>query len=60
MSGDSTRQVGDTAEVEVTPAMIEAGVSAFGDYDPGFDPLGPILRDVFVAMIRAGRDNEAL
>jgi hypothetical protein len=52
-------------EVEVTPAMIEAGVNAIGEWYPDWldlaspkDPA-PVLRAVFTAMVRARSNVDA-
>jgi hypothetical protein len=47
---DSSGQAG---AIEVTPAMIEAGVTAAGSYEPGWDSLGDVVVDVFRAMMGA-------
>lgn len=45
--------------IEITPAMIEAGIEAFADYDSATDSLVPFLREAFVEMILAGRWQSA-
>lgn len=40
-------------EVEITPEMIEAGLSAYYAYDSRFDPEEELPRRIFVAMLRA-------
>ncbi len=47
------------AEIEITSSMVEAGLDAFLDYDPSSDSLAPVLREAFVAMMRAGREDTA-
>lgn len=40
-------------EIEVTPEMIEAGVSALrSDYQPYFESEGDGVRKIFTAMMR--------
>ena len=59
MTSDSGRQAGahQGGEIGVTPEMIEAGIEAFGGYQEGWDPLGPVIEAVFLAMMRAGRET---
>lgn len=47
-------------EIEVTPAMIEAGVAALYDYDSRFEPIDNVAENVFRAMwaVRAGCAGE--
>jgi hypothetical protein len=43
-------------EIEVTPAMIEAGIRALAHFDPGEDPpetWGESVADIYRAMLRA-------
>ena len=40
----------DTDEIEVTPAMIAAGLDALTDCDPRFTPQDEILREVYRRM----------
>lgn len=47
-------------EIEVSPAMIEAGVRAYADFDVEFDSVGELVSDVFKAMMRAGRQHSAV
>jgi hypothetical protein len=49
----------DNTDVEITPAMIEAGVnelsSAYLTVADGIEPLDEIVRTVFAAMLAARR-----
>jgi hypothetical protein len=42
-------------EVEITPAMIEAGVDCFYSHDPRIDSIEEILPSIFRAMTAAGK-----
>jgi hypothetical protein len=42
------------SDIEVTPAMIEAGVSAFFDFDPRFEDEEKAVERIFLAMLKAG------
>lgn len=44
---DSSQQV--SAEIEITPAMIEAGVQALGDFNLT-EPWSRIIEGVYLAM----------
>jgi hypothetical protein len=46
-----------TAEIEVTPAMIEAGVSELVLYSTSTDSLVEIVRSVFTAMATASQPS---
>lgn len=43
----------DGANVEVTDAMIEAGVAKLFDYDPAFSNERAIVSEIFNAMLAA-------
>lgn len=40
-------------EIEITPAMIAAGVDAYLDCDREFDPPEQVVMEVFRAMLQA-------
>jgi len=40
-------------EIEITPAMIEAGVSQLADYDDRFEGRKDVVASIFRAMISA-------
>jgi hypothetical protein len=42
-------------EIEITPAMIAAGVSAFLDYDSRFEGEAEAVADIYRAMVTVGR-----
>lgn len=48
----------DTDEIEITPAMIEAGVVALGRYDSG-DERETVVWAVYSAMDAAGRARDS-
>jgi hypothetical protein len=51
--GDSAdRPATELKEIEITPAMIEAGCEAYGGFDEGWDSLPLMLSEVFKAMCR--------
>ena len=53
---DKTRLTGRRNEIEVTPAMIEAGLKALVYFDPGEDPpetWGESVAEIYKAMLRA-------
>lgn len=41
-------------DVVITPQMIEAGIEAYGDFDPGWSSLPERLEVIFKSMSRAG------
>ena len=43
----------DGSEIEVTPAMIEAGAEAFAGYDSRFEGPEDIVGEIFIAMFSA-------
>ena len=43
----------ETAEIEITPEMIEAGVRALVSYNPRLDLEEDGARRIFMAMIKA-------
>jgi hypothetical protein len=45
----------ETAEIEITPEMIEAGILAYLKHDSRFDDDNEAVRQVFLAMMRARR-----
>jgi hypothetical protein len=45
--------------IEITPAMISAGVSELHLSEVGSDPSADIVRDIFVAMCKASPAWEA-
>jgi hypothetical protein len=46
-----------TDEIKITPSMIEAGVSAFLEYDSRFEREGDAVVSVFQAMVAAMREE---
>jgi hypothetical protein len=50
---DSLPERDRPAEIEVTKAMIDAGVAAFAGYEEGWELLGDRLSAVFRAMTGA-------
>ncbi len=40
-------------EIEVTPAMIEAGARVFGGYDPRFESPADVVGEIYTAMLIA-------
>jgi hypothetical protein len=46
-------EIGREAEIEITPAMIEAGVSRLLEYSPEGDIEEEAAREIFLAMWRA-------
>jgi hypothetical protein len=49
----AARYSADVIEIDLTPAMIDAGVDAYLALDRGFDQPDKIVMEVFQAMIRA-------
>ena len=49
MSNDSARQAGDQTEIEITPAMIEAGVRAL-DWNRESHPDFSLVERIYTAM----------
>jgi len=41
------------ASVEITPAMIDAGVGVLIDYEPGWAKPSETVEKIFIAMTRA-------
>lgn len=46
------RPAHDIEELEITPEMIEAGVSEFYSFDPRFEDADAVVVRVFSAMLR--------
>jgi hypothetical protein len=42
-----------TTDIEITPEMIEAGLSAFYDYDSRFEEPRDAIPAIYIAMERA-------
>ena len=60
MTNNSSRQGDDPTEVEITPAMISAGVDALSCLSVGSDPselAEEVVEAVFVAMIRVSKSQ---
>lgn len=51
MTDDSTGQAG--AEIEITPAMIEAGVAVLWRYNPNDDVASDAVREIIDTVFRA-------
>lgn len=52
--GRGTAAVGaPDPEIEITPAMVDAGLEAYWAHDPEHDLSTDIVRDVFTAMAAA-------
>jgi hypothetical protein len=47
-------------EIEITPAMIEAGVKEFCSYDPDLEQARDIVPEIFKAMLRAWHDPSSV
>ena len=47
----------DVSEIEVTPEMIEAGVSEFCSFDRRFDDEAEAVRRIFLAMCAASGEG---
>jgi hypothetical protein len=41
------------SEMEITPAMIAAGVSVFLEYDSRFENEACVVEDIYLAMVKA-------
>jgi hypothetical protein len=52
---DTKAETGRREEIEITPAMIEAGVPLLFDYDPRFSNEKEIVAAIFEAMTLAAR-----
>ena len=61
--GDSKPRLDGVSEIEVTPAMISAGVDAFASNSPSWDIDGDhlprILTAVFIAMLKSRRNGRS-
>lgn len=57
---DSDRPAQENQEIEVTPAMLEAGALELVSFDPGWTNSREIAEAVFRAMIQASRSSVAV
>ena len=49
----------DDSEIEVTPAMIDAGTEVLGMYDPAEDGVTGWAEEIYREMVRARRCGES-
>jgi hypothetical protein len=55
MSAEGDAPEAGAPEIEVTPAMIEAGVLAWSQGDAEFEPVSDIVTKIYRAMRKAAR-----
>ena len=58
-SADSVDAGAPADEIEITPAMIEAGAAEVAMYSPETTDAASVAEDVFKAMLRASRRPSA-
>lgn len=58
VEGTAPQGAASACQIEITPAMIEAGLDAFDGYEENYEALSERFRAVFCAMMRAGLEQE--